>query len=70
MKTFVKNFALGLSLFAMTATTVIAQQPTINNFRPYDKAGIGVFESPKDKLAKFDGLKIRFGAGFTQQYQC
>jgi len=69
MKTFVKNFALGLSLFVMTATTVIAQQPTINNFRPYDKAGIGVFESPKDKLAKFDGLKIRFGAGFTQQYQ-
>ncbi|MBK9249249.1 MAG: hypothetical protein IPM69_14325 [Ignavibacteria bacterium] len=69
MKTFVKNFALGLSVFALSATTVLAQQPTINNFRPYDKSGVGMFESPKDKQAKFDGLKVRFGAGFTQQYQ-
>jgi hypothetical protein len=69
MKNLVRNLAFGLLLFAVAASTLLAQQPTINNFRPYDKTGIGVFESPKDKQTKFDGLKLRFGAGFTQQYQ-
>lgn len=59
---------LGLAVFA-TATIVSAQFSTINNFRPYDKTGVGVFEAPKDKPAKFDGIKLRFGAGFTQQFQ-
>jgi hypothetical protein len=39
-------------------------------FRPYDQTGINVFETTKeaDPVA-FDGLRIRFGAGFTQQFQ-
>ncbi|MBS1538043.1 MAG: hypothetical protein JST20_09880 [Bacteroidetes bacterium] len=69
MKKFVKSVGFGAFLFVSTALSVVAQQPSINNFRPYDKSGIGVFESPKDKQMNFDGLKVRFGAGFTQQYQ-
>lgn len=48
---------------------LMAQQPRINNLRAYDKSGINVFEDPKDSTSSFDGLKVRFGAGFTQQFQ-
>ncbi|MBX9891599.1 MAG: hypothetical protein K2Y12_04680 [Chitinophagaceae bacterium] len=48
---------------------LFAQQPKIANWRPYDKTGINVFETSKNDTAAFDGLKVRFGAGFTQQFQ-
>jgi len=41
---------------------------SIQNFRPYDQRGINVFETPKDNVT-FQGLRVRFGAGFTQQFQ-
>jgi hypothetical protein len=41
----------------------------IANLRPYDKTGINVFEAPKDKNAPFGGIKVKFGAGFTQSFQ-
>jgi len=50
-------------------TLLIAQQPKIANFRPYDQTGINVFETSKADSVPFDGLKVRWGAGFTQQYQ-
>lgn len=39
-------------------------------WRPYDQRGINVFETSKvpDTMA-YDGPRVRFGAGFTQQYQ-
>ncbi|HTM93667.1 MAG TPA: hypothetical protein VL095_14700 [Flavisolibacter sp.] len=39
-------------------------------WRPYDQRGINVFETNKtpDSIP-YDGLRIRFGAGFTQQFQ-
>lgn len=39
-------------------------------WRPYDQRGINIFETSKtpDTLL-FQGPRIRFGAGFTQQYQ-
>lgn len=68
MKNLVKFVALCVAFISYAGST-FAQQPSINNFRPYDKTGLGIFESPKDAQAKFDGLKVRFGAGFTQQFQ-
>ena len=41
---------------------------SIQFFRPYDKTGINMFETPKDNVA-FDGVRVRIGAGFTQQFQ-
>ncbi len=39
-------------------------------WRPYDQTGINIFETTKDAdPIKFDGLRVRFGAGFTQQFQ-
>jgi hypothetical protein len=39
-------------------------------FRPYSKAGINVFETSKlpDSIP-FEGVRVRFGAGFTQGFQ-
>ena len=40
-----------------------------SNWRAYDQSGINQFESKKSDVLPFDGLRIRFGAGFTQQWQ-
>ena len=41
-----------------------------SNWRPYDQRGINVFETTKqpDSIA-FEGLRVRLGAGFSQQFQ-
>ena len=57
-------------IFAMIMTTsILAQQPTIQNWRPYDQTGVNVFEPAKDLDTEFDGLKVRIGGAFTQQFQ-
>jgi len=48
---------------------VMAQQPKIGNLRAYDQSGINVFEESKADSVPFDGMKVRWGAGFTQQFQ-
>ncbi len=63
------QLALLLTLSVFLPVMVNAQQPTISNLRPYDKSGVNVFEDPKDSASSFTGLKVRFGAGFTQQFQ-
>jgi hypothetical protein len=40
-----------------------------SNWRPYDYRGINVFETGKTDTIAYEGLRIRFGAGFTQQFQ-
>jgi hypothetical protein len=40
-----------------------------SNWRAYDQRGINVFETGKQDSIAFEGLRIRFGAGFTQQFQ-
>lgn len=68
MKSIINRFSLMFAIGALPVA-LFAQQPTIANWRAYDQSGINVFETPKDNDAKFDGLKVRFGAGFTQQFQ-
>jgi len=46
-----------------------ATETQVANLRPYDQSGINVFEAPKDNDAVFKGLKLKFGAGFTQSFQ-
>jgi hypothetical protein len=39
-------------------------------WRPYDQRGINVFETSKaPDTIPYEGMRIRFGAGFTQQFQ-
>ena len=48
---------------------LFAQQPALDTFRPYDQAGINVFEPAQTDTVPFDGVKLRWGVGFTQQMQ-
>lgn len=52
------------SKFLSTAPKIVIQ-----NFRPFDMRGINVYEAPKSDPAAYDGFKISWGAGFTQQFQ-
>jgi hypothetical protein len=60
---------IGMVMLMVFALEVVAQQPAIQYFRPYDKRGVNVFETSKDDTVVYDGFKLRFGAGFTQGYQ-
>ncbi|MFP5079443.1 hypothetical protein [Pedobacter sp. JCM 36344] len=64
-----KFSTLAVIAFSIVPFTSFAQFQKIDNLRPYDKTGINVFEDPKDSSTTFDGLKLKFGAGFTQQFQ-
>src|SRR5688572_18905329 len=62
--------ALLLSPLAMMAQVEKISYLRPSYFRAYDQTGINVFETSKeaDPVA-FDGLRVRLGAGFTQQFQ-
>lgn len=60
--------AAALLLFSLPLV-LQAQFDSLSNFRHYDKRGINVFEPAKQPTAGYDGLKVRLGAGFTQQFQ-
>ncbi|SFE44706.1 hypothetical protein SAMN05518672_106154 [Chitinophaga sp. CF118] len=58
-----------LTVLLSPVTLMAQKQPRVTNLRSYDQRGINVFEDPKDTATTFDGLKVKFGAGFTQQFQ-
>lgn len=49
--------------------TYLKYYDSIQYFRPYNQDGINQFETKKEQGASFQGLRVRFGAGFTQQFQ-
>ena len=69
MKSLLKN-AFVLSIL-LVGVTVNAQKNnrSLDNYREPDKNGLNVFESPKDTLTTFDGVKVRIGGSMTIQYQ-
>ena len=56
-------------MFIAITLGAYAQQAPIQYFRPYDQRGINVFETSKIDTAGYEGLKLRIGANFTQQFQ-
>lgn len=71
MKQLIQNIAYFLLvLLGLMPVTLNAQslQGRIPNMRPYDQTGINYFETKKD-TGIFDGVKVRIGAGFTQEFQ-
>ena len=72
MKVQINRFKLVaiLAIIGILPVSLLAQlQGKIDNLRAYDQSGINVFENLKVDNSPFDGLKVRFGAGFTQQFQ-
>src|SRR5262245_41937786 len=64
----IKYLFVGLLSGLLPAAVLAQWQQKVANLRPYDKTGINQFETSKD-TATFDGLKVRFGAAFTQEFQ-
>ena len=70
MKNSIYNLKFIVAIFAIAiSTNLVAQRAQIDNFRPYDKTGLNIFETPKDLNTTFDGLRLRIGGAFTQQFQ-
>lgn len=70
MKTKHTLTTLAMALFMMISGQVLwAQQPTIGYFRQPDQSGVNVFESPVEDDNPFEGVKVRVGGNFAQQFQ-
>lgn len=41
----------------------------VQYFRPYDRRGINIFESPKEAGVPYTGFALQFGASFSQEFQ-
>jgi hypothetical protein len=62
---------MSIIVLVLITTSAIAQL-TLQDmpyFRPYDKRGLNVFETPKVDTIPFDGIKVRLGGAFAQQFQ-
>ncbi|MEN3324391.1 hypothetical protein VP395_11685 [Mariniflexile soesokkakense] len=45
------------------------QNRNLDNFKPQDQDGVGVFEVRKDSVSTFEGVKVRVGGASTLQFQ-
>jgi hypothetical protein len=63
------RFTLILLVVAMPVFSQIIGDSTLQFWRPYDKRGINVFETGKQDTVAFEGLKVRIGGNFAQQFQ-
>ena len=61
--------AVLIPIAAASAQDVTVQDSVIQHFRSYTQRGLNVFEAPKFDSVRFDGMKLKIGAAFTQQYQ-
>ncbi|MEO6721639.1 MAG: hypothetical protein ABIN67_14825 [Ferruginibacter sp.] len=73
-KIFSRNtFKITLLLACVLPIAAMAQKEYYGRpsyWRPYDQRGINVFETSKTPdTMSYEGARVRFGAGFTQQYQ-
>jgi len=68
-----KNFMSFLQLtgiFALIMVPFLSQaQNDIQYYRPYDKRGASMFETPKTDNGADRGFKVRIGGNFAQQFQ-
>jgi hypothetical protein len=77
MKKLISITAIGLAMASLLPLGLSAQSNrSLKEFygrpaywRPYDQTGINVFETSKQDTIPFEGLRLRIGAGFTQQWQ-
>lgn len=70
MKTQLRILA-GAVVLALSLPLAAAAQDAdvLQHFRPYDKRGLHMFETPKEAGPAFDGFQIFWGASFAQQFQ-
>ena len=60
----------GLLLSALIASSAQSTAQTgMQYFRKNDKRGVNVFETSKSDSTPFEGLKVKVGGNFTQDFQ-
>jgi len=64
-----RKIFLTLIMFILYIGVVQSQKRNMQFWRPYDLDGLNLFESPKADTVPFEGVKVRIGGNFTQQYQ-
>ncbi|WP_291119570.1 hypothetical protein [Flavobacterium sp. UBA6135] len=64
-----KNLITTALVLFSTLAIAQKQQYQLDNWRPYDKTGLSMFEAPKDTATTFDQVKVRIGGAFALQYQ-
>ncbi|MFC6997953.1 hypothetical protein [Rufibacter roseus] len=66
-----KKLILSLAMLAGFSISTSAQITLgdLPYWRPYDQRGVNVFETGKTDTTTFDGIKLRLGGSFAQQFQ-
>jgi len=66
-----KTLAIAVLALGMTASAFAQEEKTedIQFYNPNSKQGLNKFETSKRDMTPFDGLDIRIGGAFTQQFQ-
>jgi hypothetical protein len=64
-----KTTVRALLLLCLGTGIAQAQQPSMQFYRPNDKAGVNIFETTKDDTTTYTGIHVRIGGAFTQDYQ-
>lgn len=65
-----KKHLLLMGLAGFLSTGLMAQSDRDMQFwRPYDQRGLNIFETGKEDTVAYDGLKVRIGGAFAQQFQ-
>jgi hypothetical protein len=66
-----KKYLIALFLVAVYAFEAKAQglQRDVQYWRSYDQRGLNIFETSKMDTVPFEGVKVRVGGHFTQQFQ-
>ena len=67
MKATIKYTMFTVALMFMM--NISAQDRNLDNFRQPDKNGINVFETQKDSVSIYNGVKVRIGGSSTLQFQ-
>lgn len=69
MKKLIRNSVLALLLLLGVTMNAQKNSRSLDNYREPDKAGINVFETPKDTVSTFENVKVRIGGSSTLQFQ-
>lgn len=70
MKSSIKLFRqLRIIIMVTISFSSVAQQSSIQYFRPNNKTGLNIFETTKNDSTPFTGMKVRIGGNFTQDFQ-
>jgi hypothetical protein len=66
-----KKYFIAAIAFVGLSLSTFAQglQRDLQFWRPYDQRGINIFETGKNDSIAFEGMKVRIGGHFTQQFQ-